>query len=313
MRAILGACISLAAEAVSLAPLAKQPPAAAVGITGPTHSVVKVDLNSSAMEWLFADFAPLDFWMAEPSAKKGAVSAHIHQSRSELALLRARFPEEFSIAEILMQEGQTLAAEQAERARLQNRTRFTKESMAGKFLAERKAVFFEEFRDYEEINIYIDLLLLDPPGEVRGVRIGESREGNVINAWEFTGEGGLAGKPAVYLQGTAHANEWMGTMGCIYAMTELIEGYRTGNEDIVRLMDELMFIAVPVLNPDGCKCLWLNISTSGFAHGLSTALIDVRRADALILSRKTCGHGQRLVETGGRTGVTTGTDLSVST
>ena len=40
-------------------------------------------------------------------------------------------------------------------------------------------------------------------------------------------------------------------MGCLYSMTELVEGYAAGDEEITRLMDTLLFVAVPVLNVDG--------------------------------------------------------------
>jgi hypothetical protein len=111
----------------------------------------------------------------------------------------------------------------AERKRLSTRARVDTAAP----LAARKQAFFSEFRDYTEIMDYAGALLAEPAIETRALTIGESREGNPITTFEFTGAGGLA-KPAVYLQGSAHANEWMGTMGCLFAMTELIEGYAAG-------------------------------------------------------------------------------------
>ena len=60
----------------------------------------------------------------------------------------------------------------------------------------------------------------------------------------------------MYLQGSAHANEWMGTMGCVFSMGELVEGYIAGDPEIVALMDTLVFVATPVLNVDGYLWTW---------------------------------------------------------
>lgn len=148
-------------------------------------------------------------------------------------------------------EGELQKTIAAERKRLSDRPRVELTAP----LATRKAVFFQDFRDYDEIIAYVEVLLLEPSIEVRRITIGETREGRPIETFEFTGQGGLQ-KPTIYLQGTAHANEWMGTMACVYSMTELIERYAAGEPEIVELMDSLVFVATPVLNVDGYLWTW---------------------------------------------------------
>ena len=228
---------------------------AAAGATtapGATHSLKQLQLNRTAMEWLQSSFAPVDLSNIKPSPlHPELVQVELYQSRGEFAELRARFPAEFGASKELAKEGATQALIDAERVRLATRPRVDAAAPA----AVRKQVFFSDFRDYAEIIDYVTVLLDEPSIETRRLQIGQSREGRAIETFEFTGAGGLA-KPVVYLQGSAHANEWMGTMGCVFSMAELVEGYLAGDPEIVALMDTLVFVATPVLNVDGYLWTW---------------------------------------------------------
>lgn len=227
------------------------PPSLPSPAPGATHSLVSVEVNRSTVEWLLAEFPATDLSNPKPTNRPDVLKVELYQSRDELEQLRDRFPREFGAAAVVAPEGATQRLIDAERARLAERRRVDRETPR----AERKAVFFEDFRDYDEIMLYLELLLAEPSIEVRKVVSGQTREGRDIHTWYFTGSGGLV-KPTVYLQGSAHANEWMGTMGCVYALTELIEGYAAGDQEIVQLMDALVFVATPVLNVDGYLHTW---------------------------------------------------------
>jgi len=217
-----------------------------------THSLLSVQLNRSSYEWMLSEFPAVD--LTRPRLVPGdqdAVQVDLYQSREEFATLRSRFPAEFAAATLVAAEGELQAAIAAERERLAVREPVHLDAP----LATRKQEFFAEFRDYDEIVAYVDVLLLEPSIEVRRITIGETREGRPIQTFEFTGSGGLQ-KPTVYLQGTAHANEWMGTMACVYSMTELVERYAAGEPEIVEIMDSLVFVATPVLNVDGYLHTW---------------------------------------------------------
>ncbi len=240
--------------------------------SGAQHSLLSVALNRSSYEWVLSEFPGVD--LTRPRFEQDdVVRVDLYQSREEFAMLRGRFPAEFAAAKVVQGEGEVQATIVAERERLSSRARVPLDAP----LSTRKQVFFSDFRDYDEITAYIDVLLLEPSIEVRPITIGETREGRPIRTYEFTGAGGLA-KPTVYLQGTAHANEWMGTMACVYSMTELVERYAAGDPEIVELMDSLVFVATPVLNVDGY-----------------------------------CTHGPQADATGGKIGGTTVTAHSVST
>ncbi len=219
---------------------------------GAQHSLLSVAVNRSSYEWLLSEFPHVDLTRPRFGEQDdGLVKVDLYQSREEFAMLRSRFPAEFAGAEVVAGEGEVQAMIVAERERLSSRVRVQLEAP----LATRKQEFFSDFRDYDEITAYVDALLLEPSIEVRRITIGETREGRPIQTYEFTGTGGLQ-KPTVYLQGTAHANEWMGTMACVYSMTELVERYAAAEPEIVELMDSLVFVATPVLNVDGYLHTW---------------------------------------------------------
>ena len=218
---------------------------------GSTHSLISLAVNRSTVDWLLSQWEPVDLSRPRPTAHPDVVQVDLYQSSAEFAELRQRFPAEFAEARVVAAEGVTQRLIDAERERLTTRPHVDPAAP----LATRKQVFFTDFRDYDEIMAYVSTLMLEPSIEVRNFTIGESREGRPITAFEFTGEGGLQ-KPTVYLQGSAHANEWMGTMACVYSMTELIEGYAAGEPEIVELMDSLVFVATPVLNVDGYLHTW---------------------------------------------------------
>lgn len=55
---------------------------------------------------------------------KGLAKAQLHQSEEQFDILKSRFPAEFKAAQVVRKQGDTKAAEVAERARLQTRPRF---------------------------------------------------------------------------------------------------------------------------------------------------------------------------------------------
>lgn len=58
------------------------------------------------------------------------------------------------------------------------------------------------------------------------------------------------GKPAIWIDGGMHGNEFTGTEVCLYIVDKLVSGY--GSDAVItRLIDENSFYICPVVNPDG--------------------------------------------------------------
>lgn len=64
-------------------------------------------------------------------------------------------------------------------------------------------------------------------------------------------------KPAVYLQSTVHAREWLATTSLAFTMKTLVEGYGV-NDTVTFLLDNLDFYIVPIVNIDGYMFTWEN-------------------------------------------------------
>jgi hypothetical protein len=58
------------------------------------------------------------------------------------------------------------------------------------------------------------------------------------------------GKPAIWIDGGMHGNEFTGTEVCLYTIDKLVSGYGS-NPEITNLVDENAFYVCPVVNPDG--------------------------------------------------------------
>jgi hypothetical protein len=58
------------------------------------------------------------------------------------------------------------------------------------------------------------------------------------------------GKPAIWLDGGMHGNEFTGTEVCLYTVDKLVSNYGA-NAEVTRLVDDFVFYICPVVNPDG--------------------------------------------------------------
>ncbi|RUP50490.1 hypothetical protein BC936DRAFT_138885 [Jimgerdemannia flammicorona] len=78
------------------------------------------------------------------------------------------------------------------------------------------------------------------------VDIGTTYQNNKIKALRI--HKAPAGSPAVYIEGTIHAREWVGTMAVNYMASLLVPGNTT---DTAALINKFEFYIVPVANVDG--------------------------------------------------------------
>ena len=106
--------------------------------------------------------------------------------------------------------------------------------------------FFDDYRELDVVLEYLAALALEHPLLARFIpSIGPSYEERDISGIAI---GGRDGGPAVYIQATSHAREWISTST---AMAFVVELLTSEDPELRLLVDELRFFIVPVLNPDG--------------------------------------------------------------
>ena len=116
-----------------------------------------------------------------------------------------------------------------------------------------RADWFSEYRDLASIDAYFDMLADENPDRVTVVELGSSIEGRMIRALEIRGEG--EGQPAVFINGTQHAREWISPMVNMCVADRLLTAYETDSE-VRALLDQVSIYVVPMVNPDGFEYTW---------------------------------------------------------
>ncbi len=123
--------------------------------------------------------------------------------------------------------------------------------------AERGGDFFAAYRTIAEIDTYLDELVGQPglpEGTVTRFPIGQSIEGRTVHALRISTPsipGGLP-KPTFLITAGQHAREWIGVSSGMYIADRLVRGYGV-NSQITGFVDNIEFIIVPVVNPDGYR------------------------------------------------------------
>lgn len=121
--------------------------------------------------------------------------------------------------------------------------------------ADRGADFFSAYRTITEINDYLTVLdeLPGLPAEtVSRFAIGQSIEGRTVYALRISTPPApdAAPKPTFLITSGQHAREWIGVSSGMYIADRLVRQYAT-NPQIAALVDNVEFVIVPVVNPDG--------------------------------------------------------------
>ena len=118
------------------------------------------------------------------------------------------------------------------------------------------AQWFEDYRDLGEIYAELDALATEYPDLVTPITIGESIEGREIRGVKIAGSNpSKPVRPAVLINGTQHAREWISPMTNMYVARQLVSNYGTF-EDITSMMDDVEHYIIPVVNPDGYVYSW---------------------------------------------------------
>lgn len=123
--------------------------------------------------------------------------------------------------------------------------------------AERGGDFFAAYRTITEINDYLDILESLPgvPEEtVTKFPIGQSIEGRIVYALRISTPAapGQPPKPTFLITAGQHAREWIGISSGLFIADRLVRGYGN-NPTMTGFVDNVDFVVVPVVNPDGYR------------------------------------------------------------
>jgi murein tripeptide amidase MpaA len=116
------------------------------------------------------------------------------------------------------------------------------------------ADFFDNYADLDELLGFYKGLAQQYPDLVKYVpSIGKTHEGRDIPAFHLKGKN-YRGDKKFYFEGLIHAREWISGMTVAYVTNELLTNYASDPS----MLDEVEFVIVPVVNPDGYDFTWTN-------------------------------------------------------
>lgn len=115
------------------------------------------------------------------------------------------------------------------------------------------AGFYDDFRTNDEINGYLNDLVTQYPQLASIVDFGPSIEGRPLTGIRISGPG--TGKPGVLIHGCQHAREWLTPQTVSYVAEYLLTNYES-DPDVQRLVNNIEWYLLPVMNPDGYVYTW---------------------------------------------------------
>jgi hypothetical protein len=115
------------------------------------------------------------------------------------------------------------------------------------------ASWFDDFKTYDEVNAKLVELETLRPDLASVFMSGLSLEGREIWGIRITGPG--SDKPALLLNATQHAREWIAPMVAMYAADRLVKSYDL-DPAVKQSVDAVEYLIIPVVNPDGYIYSW---------------------------------------------------------
>lgn len=110
------------------------------------------------------------------------------------------------------------------------------------------SIDFHHYNSYAQMVAWMRSLAKRYPKIVQFISIGKTHEGRSIDGLEIGSRGYR--KRAFWIDGGIHAREWAAPHTAMYFIHQLTSRYGH-DEDITRYVNEITWIVVPLLNPDG--------------------------------------------------------------
>ncbi|CAB3407889.1 unnamed protein product [Caenorhabditis bovis] len=106
---------------------------------------------------------------------------------------------------------------------------------------------FHTYGSYQRMTDWMKQLVVKYPKLVQYITVGKSTEGRSIDGVEIGGD--LKTKKIFWIDGGIHAREWAAPHTALFFIHQLTS--RANEPGIKKLLDEITFVIVPCLNPDG--------------------------------------------------------------
>lgn len=108
------------------------------------------------------------------------------------------------------------------------------------------------FWTLDEINQWMDALVVQYPSTVSSFIVGKSFEGRDMRGVKLN-VGGVQGKKSIFFESNIHANEWITSATSTWIINEFLT---SSNPIVVELLNRYEFYFLPVLNVDGFAYTW---------------------------------------------------------
>jgi len=118
------------------------------------------------------------------------------------------------------------------------------------------AGFFESYHNYDEIVSFMRELVTKYPSLAQLSEIGKTLEGNPQYVLRVTSPKG-GKKVGMFYHSLTHSREWVSGATVLYIIDNLLSQYGSDSE-VTRLVDNIEWFFVPVVNVDGYKYTWTN-------------------------------------------------------
>ncbi|ANB13482.1 Ecm14p [Sugiyamaella lignohabitans] len=122
-------------------------------------------------------------------------------------------------------------------------------------------VFFSDYRNLENINLWLDSLASRDPrnSELIAIEsIGKSHQGRDVNVVHIR-KAMIEPKPVIVIVSGVQGREWSSIMTGLYSISQILNNHHNhhNHNDISKsILDQFDFLFVPILNPDGYVYTW---------------------------------------------------------
>src|SRR5215210_5655196 len=208
--------------------------------------------------------------------RKGHVAVVLHGGEDRRALDRAGLEYEVEVADLDAQSARQRAAERRFAARAT-----TSALPSGRQTYRRLFHYTQDMKALAEQN----------PNLVRPLTLPlKTYEGRPVEGIEITtGADNLRdGKPVFLQMGVHHAREWPSGEHAMEWAYELVEGYKSGDPRVRRLVENVRTIIVPVVNPDGFNASREAGEQQGHGNGQDGSFLTTFPASPNEYRRKNC-------------------------
>jgi len=117
--------------------------------------------------------------------------------------------------------------------------------------------FFDAYRRTADVMTFLNDMKAKYPDLVTVGDIGKTGQGKPIVALHIQSKKGPATKPRIVFNGGQHAREWVTVTTINYFIDQFLTGYGT-NDTFTKLIDNVDWTFVPILNVDGYDYTWSN-------------------------------------------------------